>query len=154
MVRSRPWHYSKRSKGWASTVPGREVEGRGERTPFGIYTARGPGGGGFRWRQGARPVVLPGAGGRRIMSWGPLLVNLAATGAVVAVLMLGTFGYAMLTKVHAIMDTIWPLGFVLIATVSFFLSAGHGSAGRRLLVLVLTAVWGLRLGAHIFSRNR
>ncbi len=88
------------------------------------------------------------------MSWGPLFVNLAVTAAVVAVLMLGTFAYAMLTKVHAIMDTIWPLGFVLIALVSFFLSAGSGSFGRRALVLVLTAVWGLRLGAHIFSRNR
>jgi steroid 5-alpha reductase family enzyme len=88
------------------------------------------------------------------VSWGPLFVNLAVTAVVVAGLMLGTFGYAMLTKVHAIMDTIWPLGFVLIALVSFVLSAGHGSTGRRLLVLVLTAVWGLRLGAHIFSRNR
>jgi steroid 5-alpha reductase family enzyme len=88
------------------------------------------------------------------MSWGPLLVNLAVTAAAVAVLMLGTFGYAMLTKVHAIMDTIWPLGFVLIALVSFVMSAGHGLTGRRLLVLVLTAIWGLRLGAHIFSRNR
>ena len=62
------------------------------------------------------------------MSWGPLFVNLAVTAAVVAVLMLGTFGYAMLSKVHAIMDTIWPLGFVLIALVSFFLSAGSGSS--------------------------
>ena len=62
------------------------------------------------------------------MSWGPLLVNLAVTAAVVAVLMLGTFAYAMLTKVHAIVDTIWPLGFVLIALVSFGLSAGAGSA--------------------------
>ena len=47
------------------------------------------------------------------MSWGPLLVNLAVTAVVVAVLMLGTFAYAMRTGVHAIMDTIWPLGFVL-----------------------------------------
>ena len=44
------------------------------------------------------------------MSWGPLLVNLAVTAGLVAVLMLGTFGYAMRTRVHAIMDTIWPLG--------------------------------------------
>ena len=43
---------------------------------------------------------------------------------------------------------------MLIALVSFFLSAGSGTAGRRVLVLVLTAVWGLRLGAHIYSRNR
>ena len=27
-------------------------------------------------------------------------------------LMLATFGYAMRTRVHAVMDTIWPLGFV------------------------------------------
>ena len=88
------------------------------------------------------------------MSWGALLVNLVVTAILVAVLLLGTFAYAMRTRVHAIMDTIWPLGFVLIALVSFFLSAGSGVSGRRLLVLVLTAVWGLRLGAHIFSRNR
>ena len=68
--------------------------------------------------------------------------------------MLATFAYAMRTGVHAIMDTIWPLGFVLIAGVSFLLSAGSGVAGRRVLVLVLTAIWGLRLGAHIYSRNR
>ena len=53
--------------------------------------------------------------------------------------MLATFGYAMRPRVHAIMDTIWPLGFVIIAAVSFGLSAGtaHGApcpgaaAGRR-----------------------
>ena len=44
--------------------------------------------------------------------------------------------------------------FAVIAVVSFLLSAGSGVAGRRVLVLVLTAVWGLRLGAHIYTRNR
>jgi steroid 5-alpha reductase family enzyme len=87
------------------------------------------------------------------VSWGALLVNLAVSAGTVAVLMLATFGYAMRTRVHAIMDTIWPLGFVLIAAVSFGLSAGHGDTGRRILVLALTAIWGLRLGAHIFARN-
>jgi len=88
------------------------------------------------------------------VSWGPLLVNLAVTAVLVAALMLGTFAYAMRTRVHAIMDTIWPLGFVLIALVSFFLSSGSGVTGRRGLVLALTAVWGLRLAAHIYLRNR
>ena len=88
------------------------------------------------------------------MSWGPLLVNLAVTAGLVAVQMLVTFAYAMRTRVHAITDTVWPLGFVLIALVSFFLSAGSGTAGRRVLVLVLTAVWGLRLSRHIYTRNR
>jgi len=90
------------------------------------------------------------------MSWGPLLVNLAVTAVTVAALMLATFGYAMRTRVHAIMDTVWALGFVIIAVVSFFMSAGFGSGvlGRRVLVLALTAVWGLRLSAHIYLRNR
>jgi steroid 5-alpha reductase family enzyme len=88
------------------------------------------------------------------VSWGPLAVNLVVTALAVGVLMLATFLYAMATKVHAIMDTMWPLGFVLIAAVSFGLSSGSGSFGRRVLVLLLVAVWGLRLGGHIFSRNR
>ncbi len=87
------------------------------------------------------------------MSWGPLLVNLAVCAGVVAAAMLATFLYAMRTRVHAIMDTVWPLGFAGIAAVSFDLSAGHGDSGRRVLVLVLTAIWGLRLGGHIFARN-
>ena len=88
------------------------------------------------------------------MSWAPLLVNLSVTALAVAVLMLATFVYAMRTRVHAIMDTVWALGFVIIALVSFLLSAGHGLAGRRLLVLLLVTVWGVRLSAHIYLRNR
>jgi steroid 5-alpha reductase family enzyme len=90
------------------------------------------------------------------MSWGPLLVNLAVTAVTVAALMLATFAYAMRTRVQAIMDTVWALGFVVIAVVSFFVSAAFGSGvpGRRVLVLALTAVWGLRLSAHIYLRNR
>ena len=63
------------------------------------------------------------------VSWGPLLVNLGVTAVTVAVLMLATFGYAMRTRVHAIMDTVWALGFVIIALVSFLLSSGTGWLG-------------------------
>jgi steroid 5-alpha reductase family enzyme len=43
----------------------------------------------------------------------------------------------------------------VVAALTLALSAGHGGdAGRRILVLTLTAVWGLRLAAHIFRRNR
>jgi steroid 5-alpha reductase family enzyme len=87
------------------------------------------------------------------VSWGWLGINVAVSAGVVTVLMLATFAYAMRTGVHAIMDTIWSFGFVVIAAVSFGLSAGHGNTTRRVLVLVLTAVWGLRLSAHIFTRN-
>lgn len=87
------------------------------------------------------------------MTWGPLVVNLVATIAVVAALMLGTFAYAMRTGVQVIMDTMWSLGFVVIAGVTFALSQGHGDPTIRIVVLVITAIWGLRLSIHIFVRN-
>lgn len=62
----------------------------------------------------------------------PLLVNLGVKAVTVAVLMLATFAYAMRTRVHAIMDTVWRLGFVLIALVSFLLSTGYRLAARLL----------------------
>jgi steroid 5-alpha reductase family enzyme len=88
------------------------------------------------------------------VAWGALGVNLVVTAGVVVLLMAVTFAYAMRTGVHAIMDTVWALGFVVIAAVSFTLSSGHGDTTRRALVLVLVAVWGLRLGGYIFGRNR
>jgi steroid 5-alpha reductase family enzyme len=87
------------------------------------------------------------------MSWTPFLVNLMATAGAVALLQLLTFWYGLRTAVHVIMDTVWPLGFVVIAAVSFRLSAGHGDQGRRILVLALTAAWGLRLAGYVFARN-
>lgn len=50
------------------------------------------------------------------------------------------------------MDTFWGLGFVLIAVVCC--TIGKGYEPRRILVTVLTAVWGLRLASHIFWRNK
>ena len=45
-----------------------------------------------------------------------------------------------------VIDMAWGLGFALVAVVAS-LSAGHGVTGRRLLVTVLTVVWGVRLAA-------
>jgi steroid 5-alpha reductase family enzyme len=88
------------------------------------------------------------------VSWGPLVVNLVVTLGVVAALMLGTFAYAMRTGVQAIMDTMWSFGFVVIAGVTFALSQGHGNPTIRVVVVAITAIWGLRLSVHIFVRNR
>ncbi|MET1074977.1 MAG: DUF1295 domain-containing protein [Umezawaea sp.] len=86
----------------------------------------------------------------------PLLVNLAATALAVAVTMLATMTYALKTGTQSIVDTIWGLGFVVIAVVTFAVSGlqDEGLSGRRLLVLALTAAWGLRLGLYIYTRNR
>lgn len=65
-----------------------------------------------------------------------------------------TFGVAVRQNRHSVMDTVWGIGFVVVATISWLLSAGHGDDGRRLLLLALVAVWGLRLALHIGLRSR
>ena len=55
---------------------------------------------------------------------------------------------------YRVADVAWGSAFVGIAAVSFGLSAGHGDLARRILVLVLTGVWGLRLAVHIGLRSR
>ena len=72
-----------------------------------------------------------------------------------AVVVLGvTFLVATRVGKHAVVDVAWGLGFVAIAATSYVLSADLGEASRRLLMLVMTAVWGLRLAAHIAWRSR
>ena len=65
-----------------------------------------------------------------------------------------TFAVALRVGRHAVVDVAWGLGFVAVAATSYLLSAGEGDDTRRLLVLVLTAVWGCRLAWHIWRRSR
>lgn len=51
----------------------------------------------------------------------------------------------------SVIDPVWPLGFVAVAITTFV--AGDGDEGRRLLILVLVAIWGLRLSAYLTWRN-
>ncbi len=55
-------------------------------------------------------------------------------------------------KNAGIVDIFWGPGFALAATVYFF-STPDGFQTRKLLILALVAVWGLRLGLHIGIRN-
>lgn len=52
----------------------------------------------------------------------------------------------------SIVDIWWGPGFALIALLSFALTP-EGALPRRQLVLVLTTIWGLRLGTHLLVRN-
>lgn len=87
------------------------------------------------------------------VSWLPLLINLVVSAAAVAATMALTMAYALRRGEQSIVDTVWGLGFVVVAVVSFVLSIGDGDTTRRLVVLALTAVWGIRLGGYIFARN-
>lgn len=49
-------------------------------------------------------------------------------------------------------DSFWALGMVLVAASTYVMV--DGDAQRQQLLLLLTAVWGLRLGLHLFLRWR
>ncbi|WP_337191931.1 DUF1295 domain-containing protein [Nocardioides flavescens] len=91
------------------------------------------------------------------LPWGDLVLNLFVAAAAVIVLVGGVMAYSVATRNHSVIDIWWGPGFVVVAAVSYVVSAltgGDGDDTRRLVVLLLTAVWGVRLGLHIGIRNR
>ncbi|MFS0696832.1 DUF1295 domain-containing protein [Streptomyces nitrosporeus] len=86
--------------------------------------------------------------------WDALAVSLAACAAAAGAVLLATFAVAGRRGPHRVVDIAWGLAFGAVAVVTWLLSAGHGDDGRRLVVATATAVWGLRLAAHIARRSR
>ncbi len=78
-------------------------------------------------------------------------VSLAWTAAAVVVVMALTFAVALRAGKHAVIDVTWGLGFVVVAVVSLLVT---GADARGVLVVVMVALWGLRLAGHIFLRSR
>nr|WSW70218.1 DUF1295 domain-containing protein [Streptomyces sp. NBC_00995] len=87
-------------------------------------------------------------------SWVGFAQGLAPCAGAALAVMLATFAVGRYKGVHRVVDVAWGIGFAAVALVSYVLSAGEGDDGRRLLVAVLTAVWGLRLAWHIARRGR
>jgi steroid 5-alpha reductase family enzyme len=58
---------------------------------------------------------------------------------------------SLIYKNVSIVDSLWGLGFVLIAGLTF--GQADGYTGRKILIVLLTTVWGLRLCAHLSWRN-
>lgn len=58
---------------------------------------------------------------------------------------------SVLLKNVSIVDLFWGIGFVVAAFVYYF--ATDGNPQRNLLLLFLTAIWGLRLSLHLTIRN-
>lgn len=82
------------------------------------------------------------------MTFGDLApITLAAVG----VLMIAVWLLSLVVHDASIVDIVWGLGFVMIAALGC--ARADGFAGRRTLVTVLTAIWGLRLGLHLLVRN-
>ena len=55
-------------------------------------------------------------------------------------------------KNASIVDPFWGAGFAVLA-VTYYLLAEDGFDGRKTLITVLAAVWGLRLALHLVWRN-
>ena len=86
------------------------------------------------------------------MNWSDFLtVSLASLGGT-AVLMIVTALIGARIGRHNVVDVTWGGGFVLIALISA--ATGTGELWRRLLLLALVGVWGLRLALHVFQRSR
>ena len=56
-------------------------------------------------------------------------------------------------KNSSIVDIFWGAGFVLAAWLYFALTP-DGFLARKLLLVILVTIWGLRLSIHIFLRNK
>jgi steroid 5-alpha reductase family enzyme len=73
--------------------------------------------------------------------------NLAAAVAMMIIGWLISLRYRNVT----IVDSLWGLGFVLIAWITFSLSEGF--PGRKALIAVLVTLWGMRLSIYLSKRN-
>ena len=82
-----------------------------------------------------------------------LLGNLALTATVVLCAQLGFWLLSIRLRDSSIADILWGPGFVLVALATYLNMGGDGVESRKLLVLLLTAVWGLRLGVYVYRRN-
>jgi steroid 5-alpha reductase family enzyme len=84
----------------------------------------------------------------------PFLTGLALTFGVALVLFVLAWLVAVRIGRYNVVDVVWGLSFVAIAVADFVWSAGHGADDwRRILVLVLVAVWALRLSTFIGMRS-
>lgn len=77
----------------------------------------------------------------------PYFYNLLA---VTAMMVLGWL-VSLYRRNVTIVDTLWGLGFVLIAWLTWFQIDGY--TGRPLLLVILTTIWGARLAIYLAWRN-
>jgi len=60
---------------------------------------------------------------------------------------------SLAVKDSSIVDSFWGFGFVVVA-LTYYVLTPDGFAPRKLLLLALVAIWGLRLSLHVGYRNR
>ncbi len=81
-----------------------------------------------------------------------LVEAVGISGGLVLIYMTGVWLVSLAVRDSSIVDFLWGPGFALVAW--FGLLALEGDPTRQSLVAALVTIWGLRLGVHIFVRNR
>ena len=75
-----------------------------------------------------------------------------ATAAIaIAIFMVAMWLLSLALKNASIVDVGWGIGFVIVAWA--VRARVDGNAGRQLLLVIMTTVWGLRLAGYLFVRN-
>ena len=70
--------------------------------------------------------------------------------AVLAMMLMG-WVVSLIYRNVTIVDSLWGLGFMVIAWLTFSMAGGY--PGRKLLISLLVTLWGLRLVLHLSRRN-
>ena len=86
------------------------------------------------------------------MTLAEIAVLLGLNLALILAVMLALWGLSLRVRDVAFVDAAWPLGMVLLALATFVRT--EGDATRKWLLIWLCAVWGLRLGWHLWTRWR
>jgi steroid 5-alpha reductase family enzyme len=79
--------------------------------------------------------------------WSIFTANLMA----VMAMMFAVWILSLIKRDASIVDVFWGLGFVVVAWLTFLRADGY--LGRKVLITVLTTLWGLRLALYILIRN-
>ncbi|MFD7029885.1 DUF1295 domain-containing protein [Streptomyces sp. NPDC059917] len=88
------------------------------------------------------------------MRWAAFATGLPVTAGAALAVLLVAFAVGVRLGRHRGVDVAWGAAFAAVALASYAASAGQGDGARRLLLTLLTVVWGLRLAGHIAARGR
>lgn len=91
-----------------------------------------------------------------VIAWGGFLPTVLAALAGVAALLTITWLVGRAQQRHQVIDAAWGLGFVVVAVAAYLVSGRELGTDdtRRLVLLLLTAIWGTRLAAYLAWRMR
>jgi steroid 5-alpha reductase family enzyme len=87
-----------------------------------------------------------------VVALGGIPLAMVTAAAVIAVVMLITWGLSLTLANASIVDIVWGLGFVVVAWAMRVTVDGNDA--RQWLLVAMVSIWGLRLSGYLFWRNR